>query len=208
MESVAGLRSVLEDTGSSDHTTDVQSPWLPSEQPESLQFAAYEKSGEPTSCGPNKMLFGSSSKDNSINTPPEIDRFLLDVYHKRVHALFPVLHWPSTLALLEAANDSQNTNLRALRYAILFSAVCSLMEFELEGRRSLLDQYRQRAEQAFIDAELLTTTSLIVLQAFVIYLVSSYVCFHIRYQYALTHTHIRQVCVPAKPTHSNGRSSL
>jgi hypothetical protein len=174
MESVAGLRSVLEDTDSSDHTNDVQSPWLLSEQPESLDPIPHDKSGEPISCGPNHMLFGSSGKNNSTNTPPEMDHFLLllDVYHKRVHALFPVLHWPSTLALLEAANDPQNTNLRALRSAVHFSSVCSLMDFELEARRNLLDQYRQRAEQAFIDAELLTTTSLIVLQAFVIYLVS------------------------------------
>lgn len=172
MESVAGLRSVLEDTDSSDHTTDVQSPWLSSQQPESLDLTTHDKSGEPISCGPNKILFGSSGKGDGTGTPPEMDHFLLDVYRKRVHALFPVLHWPSTLALLEATNDPQNTNLRALRSAVQFTGVCSLMDFELDGRRNLLSQYRQRAEQAFIDLELLTTTSLMVLQAFVIYLVS------------------------------------
>jgi hypothetical protein len=172
MESVAGLRSVLEDTDSSDHTNDVQSPWLLSEQPGSLDLTTHEKRGEPISCGPNKMLFRSSGKDGSVDTPPQMDDFLLEVYHKRVHALFPVLHWPSTLALLEAANDPQNTSVSALRSAIHFSGVCSLMDSELEGRRSILDRYRQRAEQAFIDAELLTTTSLMALQAFVIYLVS------------------------------------
>jgi hypothetical protein len=172
MESVAGLRSVLEDTDSLEHTTDVQSPWLLSQQPKSLNPAINGKSGEPIFCGPNKMLFGSSGEGDSIGTPPAMDYSLLDVYHKRVHALFPVFHWPSTLALLETANDPQNTNLKALRSAIYYTGVCSLMDFELEGRRSILNQYRQRAEQAFINAELLTTTSLIVLQAFVIYLVS------------------------------------
>jgi hypothetical protein len=180
MESVAGLRSVLEDTGSSDHTTDAQGPWLPSQQPESLDIKTYDKSGEPSPCGPSKMLFGSSTKGDSIDRPPEMDHFLLDVYHKRVHALFPVIHWPSTMALLETANDPQNTGLRTLRSAIHFTSVCSLMDYELKARRHILSQYRQRAEQAFIDAELLTTTSLTVLQAFVIYLVSFDVCFHIR----------------------------
>lgn len=172
MESVAGLRSVLEDTDPLDHTNDTQSPWLHSELPETLDLTTHDTGGEPISCGPNQMLFGSSGKDNSTNTPPQMNHFLLDVYHKRVHALFPVLHWPSTLALLEAANDPQNTSVSALSSAVHFSSVCSLMDFELEGRRSILSQYRQRAEQAFIDAELLTTTSLMVLQAFVIYLVS------------------------------------
>jgi hypothetical protein len=167
MESVAGLRSVLEDTDPSDRTNDIQS----SQQLESPDFDTHDKSGEPVSCGPNKMLFGSSGKGYSIETPPEMDYSLLDVYHKRVHALFPVLHWPSILALLETADDPQSTNLMALRSAIHFTGVCSLMDYELEGRRNILGQYRQRAEQAFIDAELLTTTSLMVLQAFVIYLV-------------------------------------
>jgi len=102
-----------------------------------------------------------------------MQHFLLDVYHERVHALFKVLHWPSTLALLDTSKDSDDIKLRALKSAIYFTSVCSLLDHELEGRRVILSQYRQRAEEAFIDAGLLTTTSLMVLQAFVIYLVST-----------------------------------
>ena len=103
----------------------------------------------------------------------EMNQFLLDVYHERVHALLKVLHWPSTLALLSTTKDSDEIKLRALKSAICFTSVCSLFDHELEGRRAILSQYRQCAEKAFIDAGLLTTTSLMVLQAFVIYLVST-----------------------------------
>lgn len=103
----------------------------------------------------------------------EMNEFLLNVYHERVHALFNVLHWPSTLASFKVSNEKEDVKARALKSAIFFTSVCSLLDHELEGRRAILDQYRQRAEEAFIDAGLLTTTSFMVLQAFVIYLVST-----------------------------------
>ena len=119
------------------------------------------------------MLFGTSSKVGQMNATSGMTGFLLSVYHERVHALFNVLHWPSTLALFNVSNEKEDVELRALKSAILFTGVCSLFDHELEERRKFLDQYRQRAEEAFIDAGLLTTTSFMVLQAFVIYLVST-----------------------------------
>ena len=103
----------------------------------------------------------------------EMNDFLLNVYHERVHALFNVLHWPSTLDLFNTTNEKEDVKHRVLKSAILFASVCSLLEHELEGRRAILDQYRQRVEEAFIDVGLLTTTSFMVLQAFAIYLVST-----------------------------------
>lgn len=172
MESVAGLRSVLEDYEPSESTSDVQQPGLVPGRQESLDFAASDGSSEMISCDPNNMLFGRPGKAGTINTPTQMEHFLLDVYHKRVHALFMVLHWPTTLDVLQGAGDGEDTNVRALRAAIYFTSVCSLFDHELEERRVILNQYRQRAEQAFIDAKLLTTTSFVVLQAFTIYLVS------------------------------------
>lgn len=174
MESVAGLRSVLEGTEPSDSTTDT--PLSSSEQQESIDLASQHESSGTVSCDPNTMLFGPSSRPDSIDPSPEMHHFLLDVYHKRIHALFVVLHWPSTMALLHAETDEKNAEVRALRSAIYFSSICSLFNHELEGRREILNQYRQRAEQAFIEANLLTTTSFMVLQAFVIYLVSMNIC--------------------------------
>jgi hypothetical protein len=103
----------------------------------------------------------------------EMNEFLLNVYHECVHALFNVLHWPSTLALFDVTNEKEDVKHRVLKSAILFTSVCSLLEYELEGRQATLDQYRQLVEEAFIDVGLLTTTSFMVLQAFVIYLVST-----------------------------------
>lgn len=172
MESVAGLRSVLEDSEPPERTNDVQQPGLNPGREESLDFAASDGSSEMISCDPNNVLFGTPTKVGTVNTPLQMEPFLLDVYHKRVHALFMVLHWPTILDVLQGAGDGDDTNVRALRAAICFTSVCSLFDHELEGRRVILKQYRQRAEQAFIDAKLLTTTSFMVLQAFTIYLVS------------------------------------
>jgi hypothetical protein len=172
VESVAGLRDVLEDSSSPDHLKIAQNPSPISEGQESLPPIPVIN-GETVSSDLNKILFGRSNKAGSTVTSPDMDHFLLNVYHERVHALFKVLHWPSTLALFDTSKDSDDIKLRALKSAIYFTSVCSLLDHELEGRRAILSQYRQRAEEAFIDAGLLTTTSLMVLQAFVIYLVST-----------------------------------
>ena len=121
-----------------------------------------------------KMLFGPSNKVGPVNVTSEMDEFLLNVYHERVHALFNVLHWPSTLALFKVSNEEEDVKIRVLKSAILFTSFCSLLDHELEGRRAILNQYRQRVEEAFIEGALLTTTSFMVLQAFVIYLVSNH----------------------------------
>lgn len=171
-DSVAGLRSVLEDVESPDHNDDNHQPRLASQEPE-IPASRPVTAGGPLSCDPNKMLFGSSHKLGPVDTTSEMNESLLNVYHERVHALFNVLHWPSTLALFNVSNEKEDVKPRALKSAILFTSVCSLLDHELEGRRAILNRYRQRAEEAFIDAGLLTTTSYMVLQAFVIYLVST-----------------------------------
>jgi hypothetical protein len=118
------------------------------------------------------MLFGPSNNVGPTGMTSEMNDFLLNVYHERVHALFNVLHWPSTLALFNVSNEKEDVKHRALKSAVLFTSACSLFDRELEGRRAILGHHRQHAEKAFIDAGLLTTTSFMVLQAFVIYLVS------------------------------------
>ena len=171
-DSVADLRSFLEDVEPPDHNDDVHQPRLASEEPE-IPASRPVTAGRPLSCDPNKMLFGPSNKVGPVDVTSEMNDFLLNVYFERVHALFNVLHWPSTLALFNVSNEKEDVKLRALKSAILFTSVCSLLDHELEGRRVILNRYRQRAEEAFIDAGLLTTTSFMILQAFVIYLVST-----------------------------------
>jgi hypothetical protein len=172
VESVAGLRSVLEEVESPDQYSDAQQYELPFQGHKCLP-SAHAGTRDHISSDPNRMLFEPSNKAGHIDVTLERSNFLLDVYHERVHALFKALHWPSTLALFDASNDSGDTNIQALKSAVYFTSVCSLCDHEMEGRRVILSQYRQRAEEAFIDAGLLTTTSFIALQAFVIYLVST-----------------------------------
>jgi len=168
MESVTGLRSVLEDVETVDDKTD-----LHNSQGQESPDPGHIEPGATISCNPNKMLFGSNDKIAHVNTTSDINQFLLNVYHERVHALFKVLHWPSTLALLKASNNLGDIRVQALESAIHFTSVCSLFGHELEDRQAILSQCRQRAEKAFIEAGLLTTTSFTLVQAFVIYLVST-----------------------------------
>ncbi|GAB7323418.1 hypothetical protein MBLNU13_g05875t1 [Cladosporium sp. NU13] len=174
-ESVAGLRSVLEDGESPDQNDNTQQSRLASQEPEITTSRPF-KTGDPVSCDPNRMLFGQSNNFGPTNMTSEMNEFLLNVYHERIHALFNVLHWPSTLASFKVSKEKEDVKARALKSAIFFTSVCSLLDHELEGRREILDQYRQRAEEAFIDAGLLTTTSFMVLQAFVIYLAGLRAC--------------------------------
>jgi hypothetical protein len=66
----------------------------------------------------------------------------------------------------------------ALELAIYFMSLCSITNEEarnlgLGDRSSLIEQYRNATETAISEAELLQHPDLIVLQAFVIYLVGS-----------------------------------
>jgi hypothetical protein len=151
----------------------MQQPGLVCQEPE-VPTSRPVKIGGAISCDPNKMLFGPSNKVGPVDITSEMDEFLLSVYHERVHALFNIIHWPSTLALFKVSNEKEDVKIRVLKSAILFTSVCSLLDHELEGRRAILDRYRQRVEDAFIEVGLLTTTSFMVLQAFVIYLVSNH----------------------------------
>ena len=200
---MAGLRSILEDVESPDLNNDTQQACLTSQGQECL-LPAHVETRNPPSSNPNKMLFGSFNTTQHLDTTSEMNDFLLNVYHERVHALFKVLHWPSTLALLNTSSDLYDNNVQAFKSAIYFTSVCSLFDHELEGRRIILSQYRHCAEKAFIEAGLLTTTSFMVLQAFVIYLVSTdpaYLCCQPNLM------SIRQACARARQTRSNGHWS-
>lgn len=205
MESVAGIRSVLEHDEPSDHDDDLQRPWQDIQPQREAGPTSYLGSEETSSSNPDRMLFGVSAESNISDSLPNVDHlFLLNVYRERVHALFMVLHWPSTLILLKESNATENVGIGALRSAIYFTSVCSCFDHELKERKAVLAQYRQRAEQAFIDAGLLTTTSFMVLQAFVVYLVSLAALFALLWSLQIVLMPGRQVCVLAKRMHSNG----
>lgn len=122
--------------------------------------------------GPIQSLPGMK---DSVILSTETKAFLLDVYRERVDAIFKVLHWPTTYAMLKSSElntSGDDTDLTALETAIYFTAMCSLLDHEFYERQNMVVHLRRATERALAEARLLTTTSFIVLQAFVVYLVS------------------------------------
>lgn len=123
------------------------------------------------------FLFGG----NDLGPEPEIwpsrrsqlrDSLLL-TFQSRFDAVFKVLHWPTALSLIERVSSSPQASsaIRSLEAAIMFGAASTLQPWELEDRDLVLQQTRRDVERSFEDTGLLTTTSIVVLQAFLIYLV-------------------------------------
>ena len=94
---------------------------------------------------------------------------LFSIYQDRFDALFKVLHWP--LAKQIGEDHVESSASRALEAAVCFAAVCTLRAHEVEDRGALLQQTHQTVERSMNEAGLLTTTNIVTLKAFVIYLV-------------------------------------
>ena len=82
--------------------------------------------------------------------------------------------------ILEASGDLDNVSkaLEALMFAIYSSAVNSMTEEECqrmigEARLTLLDRYTFATHQALLRAKFLKTSDIVLLQAFVLFLVST-----------------------------------
>jgi hypothetical protein len=122
------------------------------------------------------------SRTIPVPTPHERTR-LLELYHSRVDSVYKLLHWPTVVASINAAHAytssiSSSAAAQALEYSIYFMALCSITEHEAEemgfGKRQETTQaYRLATETLLTRANLCLNPDLIVLQAFVIYLVSS-----------------------------------
>jgi hypothetical protein len=139
------------------------------------------------------ILFGSSltspHHNGSVTYPAPSERvrtILLQVYRERVDCLYKALHWPSVLAEIHRLHsDEVNfhkaslhkvTPGKALEFSIYFMSLCSMKDeettsFGLGDRPSLIEQYRDAAEQTISATGLLQSPTVTSLQAFVIYLV-------------------------------------
>lgn len=110
--------------------------------------------------------------------PVQIETYW-NVYKDRIDPLVKVLHIPSIEpTVLAAASHLANLNksFEALMFAIYYGAATSLSVEEClaklgEERSVLLSRYRFAIEQALARANFLTTEELVVLQAFVIFLI-------------------------------------
>ncbi|KAK4628633.1 Bikaverin cluster transcription factor bik5 [Fulvia fulva] len=143
-------------------------------------------SGSPTSqtqvpSNHHGFIFGYSSQNvellNLHPLPGQIAEYW-DIYKDRVDPLCKVLHIPTTEAtVLSAASHLSNLSrgFECLLFAIYYGATTSLSAQDCllklgEEKSTLLARYRFAIEQALARANFLTTEEIVVLQAFVVFL--------------------------------------
>ncbi|KAF4444796.1 hypothetical protein F53441_11054 [Fusarium austroafricanum] len=127
------------------------------------------------------FLFGYSSADvdlTGLHPLPAQGSFLWQIYLENIEPLVKVLHIPTMSRLMTQVRRGEH-ELRpgdeALVFAIYYSAVASMEKQEVEAnlgasQSHFISQFRFALEQALAKANLLTTTNMAMLQAFVIYL--------------------------------------
>lgn len=135
------------------------------------------------------ILFGASScvvNSALLKAPPRsILTLLLDNYIYRVDPVLKVIHVPSLRKSLLSEEEPGVEPLNypsheALKFAICFTAVCTLTEPEIrnifsEEKSKVVQKFRLATEVLLSRANLTTTSDITVLQAFVIYLVGDLV---------------------------------
>ncbi|KAL8900333.1 MAG: hypothetical protein Q9207_005748, partial [Kuettlingeria erythrocarpa] len=139
-------------------------------------------SGSSASGNHQGFVFSFSSIILSLrNYHPPANQVLTywEVYKENVDPLLKILHRPSTEKILsDAAKDLDHVSkpLECMMFSIYFAAVTSLSDEEclnMTGmeKDSALRKYRFAFEQAMARAGFLSTTELVILQAFTIFLV-------------------------------------
>ena len=133
------------------------------------------------SAGGENLIFGRQKVSLSTLHPnlPQIFR-LWQTFLDNVNPLVKLLHAPSTQQLiLDAVADlsSAPKSTEALIFAVYLAAVTSMHDQECQrfmgdSRTALLAKFSNATQQALVNAEFLKSTSLVVLQAFTLYLVS------------------------------------
>lgn len=168
---MAGLREVLQESDEEEDDLDDSS---------SSNAMTPAKTGRLTNS--SAVLFGTEfpTQDfHSLERPaPDMASWLLAVYRERFDPICKIVHWPTvytTFSLQHHQGRLPELSVadQALESAIHFTALCTLQDIEVNGRSTLVEQYRARAEASLVRAGLLSSQSVVVLQAFVIYLVSA-----------------------------------
>jgi hypothetical protein len=103
----------------------------------------------------------------------------LEIYRQRVHSAWNILHWPSFEKDLEQKPSKPPriaNSISALETATCFMAVCALTDDEaqqmgIRDRKEMMEQYRVATQNALSKANLIKSPDLMVLQAFLAYLV-------------------------------------
>ncbi|RYP18681.1 hypothetical protein DL765_003816 [Monosporascus sp. GIB2] len=123
--------------------------------------------------------YKSSEVDLSKLRPlPSQIPFIWQVYVENVDPLVKILHVPTMNKIIRDCRNSMNNlspGLEALMFAICFGSITSMEEDEVRlnfgvEKATLVNKYRFATEQAFAKADFLTTSELVVVQAFTLFL--------------------------------------
>lgn len=131
----------------------------------------------------SSIIFGHSGISNSLKFlhPPPVKIFRLwQVFLNNVNPLTKIVHAPTLQEhLIQAMGDLETVtaNTEALMFAIYYSAIVSLDDGACQNilgdtRVATLSKYSAAVKQALANAKLLRTSSLMVLQALTLYLLS------------------------------------
>ncbi len=166
---VVGLREILDESSNDEQDGMQEVVRVPTHSPQLFQGVHAPLFSE---------LHGGGWTTSDILTK-DLKAKLLDIYRERVDSIFKIGHWPSIRKLLVRREAEANgESLKALENAIYFMTICSLFDsecmqyFQLD-KESCIQMARQDTELCLTAADLLSSTDISVLQAFVIYLVSS-----------------------------------
>ncbi|KIX08632.1 uncharacterized protein Z518_03289 [Rhinocladiella mackenziei CBS 650.93] len=121
------------------------------------------------------------------------------IFLERINPLFRVVHVPTLQRALQVAISNLKRiprNLEAILFAIYSASVMSLDEHDCErrfgqSRKTLLSRYIQSTKVSLLRAKFMGTTDLVVLQAFLIYLLSVRHIYDSRTLWTLTGVAIR-----------------
>jgi hypothetical protein len=129
--------------------------------------------------GPDSFL----SAPNSVSLPRDTAgaRKLCQVYLQNVDPIMKILHRPTLTRWMmydSSPNPNPNKSVRALEFAVCYAAAMTMTDAQCQeafqkSKANVSTVYRKLCEDAIEMAGLVTTRDMTVLQAFVLYLVST-----------------------------------
>lgn len=135
----------------------------------------------PPSNGHQSFVFGYSSEIvdlRSLHPLPSQIPFFWTTYVENVDPITKIFHVSTmNVAIKEATKgwESLNSSMEAALFSIYYSVISSMSQSEVEAnfdtdKTTLLSRYRFGVEQALAKADLFTTTDIITIQAYVLFL--------------------------------------
>ena len=135
-----------------------------------------------SSNGHQSFIFGYSSSTvdlRSLHPLPSQIPFFWSTYVENVDPLMKIFHVPTmnvAIRELQATKcENLNSSMEAALFSIYYSVISSMSQSEVEAnfesdKTTLLSRYRFGVEQALSKADLMTTTEIVTVQAYVLFL--------------------------------------